>query len=49
MREGGKRMHATHSDGKHLVEVCVHHDALEAGGRHKALPVAERLEGIVDD
>jgi len=39
----------TNADGKHLVEVCIHHDALKAGRRHEPLPVAERLEGIVDD
>ena len=40
---------ATHGDGEHLVAVRIHHDTLKAGRGHEPLPVAERLEGVMDD
>jgi hypothetical protein len=44
----GGDQEATYSDGEHLVYVGIDENTLPIWGRHEVVPVAERLESIVN-
>ena len=43
-----KKRFEAYGDGKHLVYMGIEYDTLPSRGRHESIPVAYRLESVMD-